>query len=262
MKLKNTIFENISDSNGLFQKHFHSTYTIGITHDGFFKSFIPSKSSVSYKYSTRIINPHEIHYGDSKSWKYTNFYPSISLLEEIHEEIYFDKKVPLFSEHIIEDEYLYKLLWNLFHSVYIKNSPMDIEINLINTLSYIVKNFTVEKKTIDEFPVQKKVILRSLEYINDCIDYNISLNELANDINLSKYHFLRLFKEHVGLTPHQYIIMNRVNRAKELIIKGEKLSIASLNTGFTDQSHFIKNFRKIYGYSPKHLLKKENFILL
>lgn len=260
MTVKNTIFENILDSNGLFQKHFHSTYTIGITHDGFFKSFIQNKSSISYKQSTRIINPYEIHYGDSKSWKYTNFYPSISLLEEIHEQIFFEKKVPLFTEHIIEDKILYKLLWNLFNSVYIKSSYMNIETNLIETLSYIVKNYTSDKKNANNFPVQKEKIINTLEYIHDNIEYTISLDNLAKNVNLSKYHFLRIFKEHIGLTPHQYIIMNRVNKAKELIIKGESLSMASLYTGFNDQSHFIKNFRKIYGYSPKELQKKENFI--
>lgn len=138
--LKDTIFENIKNSEGLFTKHFHETYTIGITHGGCFKSINNEETSFSYKNSTRVINPNEVHYGDSNSWNYTNIYPRVELLVELYKQIYFEKKVPIFNSHIIENEKLYMLLYTFFKSVFDKADEMQIEINLIEAFSYLILN--------------------------------------------------------------------------------------------------------------------------
>lgn len=260
-ELYQTVFENIDNSNGKFTKHFHDTYTIGLTHDGLFKSINSNQSSLAYKNSTRIINPGEIHCGDSNSWKYTNFYPKIELLVEIYEQIYFEKKIPIFQKHIIEDIQLYKLLYNFFQSAYKKEEQIAVETNLITALSYLIKNYTHNTREYNRLFDDKTIIINSIDYINDCLASKITLDELAANSSLSKYHFLRLFKKNMGLTPHHYIVTQRIHKAKELVLSGESLSQVSLNVGFSDQSHFIRNFRKIYGYSPKELLNKSNFIL-
>jgi AraC-like DNA-binding protein len=259
--LNETIFENIENSNGKFARHFHETYTIGVTHDGLFKSVNSKQSTMSYKNSTRILNPGEVHCGDSTSWKYTNFYPKQELLAQIYEQIFFTKKIPIFEKHIIENINLYNLLLNFFISTFENKDKMLIETNLINALSYLIKNYTSTTKECHGLFDDKTIIKKSVEYINDSIELNISLDELASISNLSKYHFLRVFKKNIGLTPHQYILTQRIHKAKSLALSGEKLSEIAQSVGFNDQSHFIKNFRKIYGYSPKELLKKSNFVL-
>lgn len=259
--LNETIFENIENSNGNFSKHFHDTYTIGLTHDGLFQSINQNQKTLSYKNSTRVINPGEIHYGNSDSWKYTNFYPKIELLAKIHEQIYFEKKIPIFTKHIIEDMTLYHLLLNFFISAYENEDKMLIESNLIDAMSHLIKNYTYTTKNYQGLFDDKLIVKNSIEYIKDLLDTNISLDELAINSSLSKYHFLRVFKKQMGLTPHQYILSQRVHKAKELILSGEKLSHIPFSVGFSDQSHFIRNFRKIYGYSPKELQKESNFIL-
>lgn len=259
--LNNTIFENVQNSNGKFIKHFHDTYTIGITHDGIFKSINQNKATNSYKYSTRIINPNEIHCGDSNSWKYTNFYPTIEFMAKLYQEIYLKKHIPIFEKHIIEDTNLYKLLLEFFISSFKKEDSLVVETNLINALSYLIKNYAQKEKNSLILFDDKTIIKNSLEYINDCIGEELSLDNLAKNSNLSKYHFLRIFKKSIGITPHQYIITQRVQKAKEMILKGEKLTTSALNVGFSDQSHFIKNFKNIYGYLPKNLLDDSNFFL-
>ena len=259
--LTNTIFENINLSNGLFKKHFHNTYTIGITHDGLFKSNVENKTDLSYKNSTRIINPYDIHNGDSQDWKYTNFYPSIELMSSIAEDMCFEKKLVLFSNHIINDNFLYNLLLKLFKSIYTNNEIIEIEINTLETLAYLIENYANVKNINKNYFDDKKLIIKSIEYINDELDSNLLLEEIAKKSSLSKFHFLRIFKKYIGLTPHQYIMSQRINKAKNLIINGDNLIVASNKVGFYDQSHFIKSFRKLYGYSPKLLQKKDNFVI-
>jgi len=259
--LKNTLFENINYTDSVFTKHFHDTYTIGITNSGMFKSINQNKTFLSYKNSTRVINPAEVHGGVSSSWNYTNFYPSVELVSNIYEQIFFEKKIPLFEKHIINDIYLYHLLYELFSNVYYKKNSMQIEIKLIEVLSYLIKNYTHCTKNHQNNFDNKQIIFKTIEYIKDTKAIDLSLDDLSQNVNLSKYHFLRIFKQHLGITPHNYIVAYKIQRAKELITKGNTLSDVSLEVGFSDQSHFIRNFKKIYGYTPNKLINNSNIIL-
>ena len=78
----------------------------------------------------------------------------------------------------------------------------------------------------------------------------ICIDEMAQSALISKYHFIRSFKQEVGLTPHQFQLQNRVRKAKQLLIQSDSATEVALATGFCDQSHFIKNFRKIVGLTP------------
>ncbi|NJL10632.1 MAG: helix-turn-helix transcriptional regulator, partial [Calothrix sp. SM1_7_51] len=91
-----------------------------------------------------------------------------------------------------------------------------------------------------------------MEFINEHLHQEIKLTDIAAIAQLSPYHFLRLFKQSVGITPHQYILQCRIKKAKFLLQHSE-LSIAEIaaNIGFCDQSHFHKYFKRIVGITPK-----------
>lgn len=78
----------------------------------------------------------------------------------------------------------------------------------------------------------------------------LSIDEMAKNAFLSKYHFIRNFKAEVGLTPHQFQIQNRIRKAQRLIHKTGTITEVALATGFCDQSHFIKEFKKQVGLTP------------
>lgn len=78
----------------------------------------------------------------------------------------------------------------------------------------------------------------------------LSVDDMAREAFVSKYHFIRCFKDEVGLTPHQFQIQNRIRKAKRLLHTTETITEVALTTGFYDQSHFIKQFEKQVGMSP------------
>ena len=77
-----------------------------------------------------------------------------------------------------------------------------------------------------------------------------SIEEMAQNAFISKYHFIRSFKAEVGLTPHQFQLQNRIRKAQRLMHNAETITEVALTTGFCDQSHFIKQFKKQVGLPP------------
>jgi AraC family transcriptional regulator len=75
---------------------------------------------------------------------------------------------------------------------------------------------------------------------------------MAAVARLSTYHFARQFKAATGLPPHRYVIMRRVERAKQLLQRDGDLSLAEVaaRAGFADQSQLSRHFRRLVGVTP------------
>lgn len=92
---------------------------------------------------------------------------------------------------------------------------------------------------------------RAIDYLQAHLAEDVSLAALAEELAFSPYHFARLFKQATGLAPHQYLIQQRIERAKVLLQTSE-LSILdiALAVGYTSQSHFTTLFKKLTGLTP------------
>jgi AraC family transcriptional regulator len=88
-------------------------------------------------------------------------------------------------------------------------------------------------------------------YIQDNLSREITTADLADVAHLSEFHFARLFKRATGLAPHQFVIAQRVERAKDLIRQG-RLSLVNVaaTVGFSSQSHLGQHFKRIVGCTP------------
>jgi AraC family transcriptional regulator len=95
---------------------------------------------------------------------------------------------------------------------------------------------------------------RLLDYIHTHIDRDLSLTELASVINISPTYFASLFKKIMVISPHQYVIQQRVEQAK-MMLKRTDLEIAdiALQVGFSSQSHLTQQFKRFTGMTPKQV---------
>ncbi|MEM7332393.1 MAG: helix-turn-helix transcriptional regulator [Chloroflexota bacterium] len=89
-------------------------------------------------------------------------------------------------------------------------------------------------------------------YILEHLHTPIKLNDLATHLNLSMFHFSRMFRNTTGTSPYEYLIQLRIEEAAELLLKSNKLPISEIahRIGFSDQSHFTRHFKKRFGLTP------------
>lgn len=87
-------------------------------------------------------------------------------------------------------------------------------------------------------------------YIEKHIQESITVDELAKQVHMSKYHFLRRFKELTGTTVHTFIIDKRLLHAVEGLQSGKGITQVYQEAGFSDYSSFLRNFKKTFGVSP------------
>ncbi|MFQ4138513.1 AraC family transcriptional regulator [Nodosilinea sp. PGN35] len=93
-----------------------------------------------------------------------------------------------------------------------------------------------------------------VDYIQTHLDQELSLAELAEVINVSPTYFAGLFKQKMGISPHQYVIKQRVERAKVMLKKTDYgISDIALQVGFSSHSHLTQQFKRITGMTPKQI---------
>jgi AraC family transcriptional regulator len=126
---------------------------------------------------------------------------------------------------------------------------------LANVLAvHLLKRYSASGHTIRETSGQlpKHLLRRAIEFINNSLDHNIALADIGAKVDMSPYHFARLFKQSTGLAPHQYVLERRIDRAKTLLLETSiPLAEIAYSLGFANQSHFTALFRRFTATTPK-----------
>ena len=90
-----------------------------------------------------------------------------------------------------------------------------------------------------------------LDYIHEHLEQDLSLQQLANLVQLSPHYFAEQFKQSIGVAPHQYVIQQRVERAKQFLKQREiTITEVACRTGFANQSHLTRHFKRLVGITP------------
>jgi AraC family transcriptional regulator len=122
-------------------------------------------------------------------------------------------------------------------------------VHLIRQMSNRQGSNVAVRGTGDRLP--RRALRAVEEYIDAHLDQKLALADLAAVAHMSEFHFARQFKQATGLPPHQFVILQRVERAKRLITD-RQLSLAqvAVAVGFSDQSHLTRHFKRVVGVTP------------
>jgi AraC family transcriptional regulator len=132
--------------------------------------------------------------------------------------------------------------------------------SMANALAvHLVSRYSTRERAIPDFVPGgiPRNFQQVIDYINEHLEHNLSLAELANLVQLSSYHFAHLFKQTTGVSPHQYHIRCRIQRAKQLLL-AKNLTIAEVAyaVGFASQGHLNYHFKRLVGMTPKAFLQQ------
>ncbi len=158
-----------------------------------------------------------------------------------------DKNIILFTE-LFQNE----LLKNRGHAkLYRDTLGMAFATYLLN--QYSTGGKKIKTPTGKLFGIQTKNIL---DYVMSNLYQDLSLQSLSEIVHQSPYHFAKVFKNTTGLSPHQFVLKLRLEKASELIrLKKTSLTEIAHSIGFYDQSHFTNSFKRFYGVTPRQFYK-------
>lgn len=134
------------------------------------------------------------------------------------------------------------------------NGPVYAETLLEALATHVIRRFgrpSTGENAVATIPMRHEM-RRALEFIQERLVEDFSMRDLAQFAGLSEFHFSRMFKKSVGLSPHQYVLQQRIERAKRMLMTGSSnLAEVAIQCGFCDQSHFTSHFKRQTGLTPK-----------
>jgi AraC family transcriptional regulator len=139
----------------------------------------------------------------------------------------------------------------LMGQMYIESLTHLLAIHLIRHHSA----FAVKLQQVKE-GLSPSTLQQVIEYIHTYLEQELTLVQLASIAAMSPAYFSTQFKASMGLAPHQYVIEQRIEKAKQLLLQGKySIGEVALQVGFCDQSHLTRHMRRLLGITPKTLLK-------
>jgi AraC-like DNA-binding protein len=238
-----------------FPRHWHDKYVVEIVERGVNEFFCEGRTFTAPAGSIVIIHPGEVHTGRSvgkERLEYRCIYPSRDLIKSFlgpDPGIY--EFAPRFKSNVIDDPELASHLIRLHHRIEKGAGTLESQTLLAETLSSLVNRHS-ESMVISGASLRMEPyrIRRACEFMNDNHSDRITLDQLASAAGLSLFHFLRLFRKSEGLPPYEFLTNVRVERARILLAKGCSISDAAQQTGFFDQSHLNRHFKRLLGITP------------
>jgi AraC family transcriptional regulator len=122
-------------------------------------------------------------------------------------------------------------------------------------LIHLLRNYANLQQPIREYAggLSRQKLQQTIEFINESLAEDLTVAAIAEQVGMSQYYFARLFKQSMGLSPYQYVMRLRVEKAA-LLLRTTSSSIAAIaaQTGFSNQNQFTIQFRKFMGATPSH----------
>jgi AraC-like DNA-binding protein len=172
-----------------------------------------------------------------------------------------EKELPFFRTAVVFERDVIRQYLNLHLAFEEPASSLRTQTLLLDFLSTLISRFA--ENSSSTFPAsgqERLAVTRACEYLSEHYAENVSLEKLASIAHLSPFHFSRVFAGTLGLPPHAFQTQLRILRAKALLRQGYSISAVAAETGFADQSHFTRHFKRLMVITPGQFVKNSKNI--
>ncbi|WP_460119989.1 AraC family transcriptional regulator [Pseudomonas sp. S2_C03] len=236
-----------------FAPHVHDGFVIGMIMAGAQRYRYRGAEHLAGSGTLVLINPDEVHTGHKGTedgWLYRAFYPDtgkiLSLLSELELPTH---ALPAFGATLYRDPdlvtgfcQLHRLLESPTTALQQQTAWRELMLSLLQRHAAVPDAGKPGK--------EHRAVTRAKELLHERLAAPPSLEELAQAVNLSPFHFARVFRHATGIPPHTWLMQQRIARARILLQGGCLPLEVATQLGFADQSHLSRQFKQVYGVGP------------
>ena len=232
-----------------YDKHSHPHFSIGAITGGHSHYLNQRSRQEVGPGSLVLMNPEEVHACNpiaDQPWSYLMFYLDTDWLRSQQEEAGLGSEFRPFDMTASRDPLLYQGLQHLHHQLVEAPDPLAREVACHLFSRQLLARLTPARW--DDRPPQH--LQRAAELMQDDSASPLSLSQLSAVAGLTPSHFVRAFSQHYGMTPHAYLLDRRIRHARTLLKQGQPLAEVALASGFADQAHFQRQFKRRVAATP------------
>ena len=233
-----------------FAPHWHDELALGAVEGGALRTRVGREEVVAPAGSLIVLNPGDVHTGiacDRDGYAYRMVYLDAARLEELG-------GAPggvTFPAAVIDDPSLHAGLVTALHLL--ASAPADrgaAEGPLLEVMRLLWARHATGARRDARGWAEPRLVRSVRDYLEAHHARIVSLAELAALTGRSPFHVSRTFRIALGVPPYAYLALVRVRRARALLREGVPVSMVTHATGFSDQSHFIRQFKRVVGVTP------------
>lgn len=258
-------FSSVSDLGGLellsarfiehsFDPHVHDSYAIAVLEEGAERYRYRGAEHLAAAGSFALLNPDEVHTGSKASeygWRYRVYYPRPGQFQGLLEELELPHgNAPMFDDSVHGDADLVVALGRLHRLLECPETPALQRQTLWREVMLQLLQRHARVPGARPAGHEPRVVARAKDMLAASLAEPPSLEQLAAAVNLSPFHFVRVFRRATGLPPHAWLKQRRLEQARALLRSGCAPLQVAMQLGFADQSHLGRQFKQSFGISP------------
>ncbi len=236
-----------------YSRHSHAHFSIGAITAGR-STYVHEQSSFEVAAGTVVLmNPGDVHACnpiDDQPWSYLMLYVETPWLTDLQHQLGFSAELEFrrFSDTHLNDVRLFDHL-NALYAILV-----DDQQDVLRKQSAAVEFFSELQLRLNpiEPPLREPnfKLERAADFIRQhCTDL-LSLDDICAAAELSPSYLIRAFKQHFGMTPHAFLVNQRIQFARECLRRGQLIADVALEAGFADQAHFQRAFKQHLAATP------------
>jgi AraC-like DNA-binding protein len=242
-------FLQVDDVSFSYPQHIHEAHSIGVMLHGVERMTVNDRTYVAGPGDVLLINADEPHANMSVGATYRIVKVAPELLRDLACEI---AGHPLqarpFRTPAASDAGLARAITRLCRLVDEDASDLELESSFLSMVAVLFDG----QLRLSALPIgsAQRPVAAARAYLREHQARNVSLAQLSRIANLSAFHLLRTFRKQIGVSPHEYQLQLRIAEARRLLRVDHPIADIAAQTGFCDQSHFSRHFKRIVGMTP------------